>query len=200
MSRALSMLAVLLALAAPRAARAEGQPQTHDGFYARLQLGGTVLTAHQGDTDYLGPGVALGLAAGGVLRRDLALFATLTFHVAVDPRIQVGGVSMPISGSSVEDDAFGAGLAYYLEPLNAYAAAAITGSSVQLYDKDDNRLAGSNTGLGFQLMAGKEWWVGREWGVGVAAEVTAAWMKDADLAGVRWSSSTYSLLFSATYN
>jgi hypothetical protein len=197
MRRTLQSCLALLLAAAPAAVRAE-EGHAHEGFYAHLQLGGTYLSAEQGAVHDAGPGVALGLAAGGFVRPNLALFAMLTFHVALDPQVDGGG--SPASVSNVEDDAFGAGLAYYLEPLNAYAAAAVTGSSVQVFDKNDNRLAGSNTGLGFQVMAGKEWWVGRAWGMGLAGELTGAWMKDGDDPTVRWHSFTYSLLLSATYD
>ncbi len=195
---------VLLLAMAPAAARAQ-QPSpppehTAEGFYARLQLGATYLTADRGAAHFAGPGVALGLAAGAVVRPNLALFALLSFHVALAPRVDLGPGSMLAAAvDNVESDAFGVGLAYDFQPLHAYAAAAVTGSTVQVFDKDDNRLSGSNTGLGFQLMAGKEWWVGRDWGMGLAGELTGAWMKDSDDASTRWRSFTYSLLLSATY-
>jgi hypothetical protein len=173
---------------------------THDGFYARLQAGAGYLSAHQGSTAYSGAAGVFGFALGGTVAANLEVFATLLFHFALHPSIVVDGVSMPIAGSTVEDDAVGLGLAYYLARVNAYAAAAVTAASLTLYDKDDNRLAGSNTGLGFQVVAGKEWWVTRDWGLGAAAELTGAWMSDADAGSTRWRAFTTSLLFSATYN
>jgi hypothetical protein len=206
------IVAALVLLAAP-AARAQGAPpqageicwpappaQTHDGFYAHLQLGGGYPTARSPTTHVSGGAVALSLAVGGVVLPNLALFAGLVFHVAIDPDIQVNGVAKPISGSSLENDSFGAGAAYYLEPANVYLSAALTGTSVQLYDGSDDQVAASNIGLGFQAMVGKEWWVGREWGLGAAAEVTGAWAFDATTAGQRWSAFSYSLALSATYN
>jgi hypothetical protein len=206
------ILAALILLAGS-AARAQGAPppageicwpappaRTHDGFYARLQLGGGYLTAASPTTRVSGGQIALGFAVGAVVLPNLALHAGLAFHVAIDPAIQMNGVARPISGSSLENDSFGAGAAYYLEPANVYLSAAVTGTSVQLYDSRDTELAGSNIGLGFQAMVGKEWWVGREWGLGAAAEVTGAWMFDATAAGVRWNAFSYSLALSATYN
>ena len=205
MMRAVKRAIALLVLLVPVAARAQAicpppmPGQTHEGFFARLQLGGTYLTAQQGDRHYAGPGVALGLAAGGMLRRDLGLFAMLSFHVALAPHVEVGAGATPISGvDNVESDAFGGGLAYYLEPLNVHAAVAVTGGTVQVFDKDDNRLAGSKTGLGFAVLAGKEWWVGRDWGMGLAGELTGAWATDSDDSSVHWHAFTYSLLMSAT--
>jgi hypothetical protein len=174
--------------------------QTHDGFYARIHAGGGYLTAGNGATQVAGGQVALGVAVGAVVLPNLAVFADLVFHVAIDPSIQMGGVSMPVPGSSLENDSFGAGATYYVEPLNLYGSAAIVGSSVQLYDASDDQLAASSTGLGFQAMLGKEWWVGRDWGLGAVAEVTGAWMGDSNAAGPRWRSLSYTLAFSATYN
>ncbi len=209
-----------LLLAAPAAARAQAPlPQgahlaqagelcfpapppghTHDGFYARLQAGGGYLSARQGTTRYAGAAGMFGMALGGTVYANLELFATLLFHFALAPTVEAGAGSTAVSASTVEDDGAGAGLAYYFTPANVYAAAAVTATTVTLYDKADNRLAGSNTGLGFQVMAGKEWWVARDWGLGAAAELTGGWMTDADAGSVRWNAFTYSFLFSATYN
>ncbi|HXJ20657.1 MAG TPA: hypothetical protein VMT03_10520 [Polyangia bacterium] len=207
---ALFVAALFGAAAAARAQPAPPQPgqicfaappaQTHDGFYARIQAGGGYLTARNGTTDVSGAQVALGLSAGAVVFPNLAVFAALFFHVALDPAIRTRGASMPVSGSSLENDSFGAGATYYLEPLNLYGSAAITGTSVQLFDASDEQLAGSGTGIGFQTMVGKEWWAGREWGVGLAGEVTGAWMGGSAASGGRWSSFSYTLAFSATYN
>jgi hypothetical protein len=173
---------------------------THDGFYLRLQIGPGYLTARQGDTTYSGAGAAMGFALGAVVYPNLALFGTFFFHFADEPDIKSGGTSMRISGSSLDADSFGAGLAYYVMPVNVHVTAAIAGTSVTLYDQVQNRITSSNTGVGFQVMAGKEWWVGREWGLGVAGELTGAWMKDTDQGTVHWNVFTYSVLFSATYN
>ncbi len=174
--------------------------ETHDGFYLRLQIGGGYVTAKQGDTSFSGGGIAMGFALGAILLPDLALFGTFIFHAADDPRVTTSTGSMTLNGDSVGNDSFGAGLAYYLEPVNVYAAAAVLGTEVDLTDTKLNRLASSNTGVGFSFMVGKEWWVGREWGLGAAGEITGAWMTDADDKTVHWSSFTYSILFSATYN
>jgi len=206
------VLAAALFLTAP-AVHAEATPpeaaqicfaappaQTHDGFYARIHAGAGYLAAHNGPLEVTGAQVALGVAVGAVVLPNLALFADLVFHVAIDPTIRNNGMTMAVSGSSFENDSFGAGATYYLEPLNLYGSASINGSSVQLYNRYDSQLAGSRTGLGFQVMVGKEWWAGREWGLGVAGELSAAWMTDDAAAGLRWRALTYSLVFSATYN
>ncbi len=215
-----TLLLAALVLAAPAAARAQARlpdgahvaqagelcypapppGHQHDGFYARLQAGAGYLSARQGSTTYSGAAGVFGFALGATVSGNLELFATLLFHFAQDPAVQAGGGAAPVSPSTVENDAAGAGLAYYLAPVNAYAAAALTAANVTLYDRTDNRLGGSNTGIGFQVMAGKEWWVAREWGLGAAAEVTGGWMADSDDGSVRWRAFTYSLLFSATYN
>jgi len=174
--------------------------QTHDGFYLRLQAGPAYISARQGNTTYQAAGAAMGFALGAVVLPNLALFGSFFFHFGDQPTIKTGGTSMSIPDSTLQVSSFGAGLAYYVMPINVYVAAAVAGTDAQLTDKNQNRLASSNSGLGFQVMAGKEWWVGREWGLGAAAELTGAWMKDTDDSTVSWNAFTYSLLFSATYN
>ena len=59
----------------------------------------------------------------------------------------------------------------------------------------------SKTGLGFQAMVGKEWWVTADWGLGVAADLLLSSMKDDPaVSNDTYSATTFGLLFSATYN
>jgi hypothetical protein len=173
--------------------------QTHDGFYLRLQIGAAYVSAQQGATTFTGFGMGIGFSLGAIILPDLALFGSFVSHFAYSPKVRGDVTSTSIGRGTLENDSFGAGLVYYL-PVNVYAAAAVMGTSVDILDVNDNRLRGSNVGVGFDVTIGKEWWVGREWGLGAAGEITGAWMSDRDDASIRWNSFSYSLLFSATYN
>jgi len=173
--------------------------QTHEGFYLRLQTGVGYIKARHGVATFSGNGFTLGGAIGFTPVANLAVFGTMLFHEVRNPDTNMYGLMTTYSGA-LATESFGAGLAYYLVPANVYAAAAAVWTSAEVHDGGNNKLWTSNRGLGFDLMLGKEWWVGRDWGLGFAAEITGAWMTDTDFHETTWSSFTYSLLFSATYN
>jgi hypothetical protein len=173
---------------------------THDGFYLRLQAGGGKLTARRGLTTTSGTALTYGLAVGGMVYPNLAVFATVLFHDVSDPTWNPYGYAMTFNAGDLGTESFGAGLAYYLDPANVYVAAAVLAKSAEITDGAKNNRGSSNRGAGFQAMLGKEWWVGAEWGLGLAAEVTGAWMTDTNDHSTTWSSFSYSLVLSATYN
>ena len=94
----------------------------------------------------------------------------------------------------------GAGLAYYLEPVNVYFSGALMLVTFELDDSRNNAIYQSDSGVGFQVMVGKEWWASANWGLGVAGELYVASMKDKTDTNTNWASSAFSLVFSATYN
>ncbi|HXJ20658.1 MAG TPA: hypothetical protein VMT03_10525 [Polyangia bacterium] len=175
--------------------------QTHDGFYLRLQVGGGWMTARKGLNTFSAKAWEYGVSVGGILVPNLAVFGTLLFHDAPGPHGNPYGnyYTTTINGD-LSSESIGAGFAYYFVPANVYVLAAGLATSAEVLSGDKRNLASSNRGLGFELMLGKEWWAGREWGLGMAAGVTGAWMTDTEDHSTTWSSFTYSLLFSATYN
>jgi hypothetical protein len=173
--------------------------QKHEGFYLRLQIGVGYMTARHGTSTMTGTGIGVGGAIGGMVIPNLALFGTFLYHQVRSPTTDFYGSTGTYSGN-LTSETFGGGLAYYLEPSNVYFSAAAVATSAGLYDMGNNKMWTSNRGLGFDLMIGKEWWVGRDWGLGFAAEVTGAWMTDTDNHPSTWATFTYGMLFSATYN
>jgi len=173
--------------------------QTHDGAYLRLQAGGGYMTARRNNDKWSGDAITLGAAIGATLVPNLALFGTVLVHQVRGPKADSYGFSTTVNGV-FQSESFGAGMAYYIETANVYAAAAVLATSVEVMDAGGGNQGSANRGPAFEVMLGKEWWVGREWGLGLAADVTGASMSDTNDHSVRWNSYTYSLLFSATYN
>ncbi|MES1206611.1 MAG: hypothetical protein ABUS79_11810, partial [Pseudomonadota bacterium] len=172
----------------------------HDGFFLRLHLGGGFTDVKGNGLEISGGSVSLGGALGGAIAENLILFGNLFLSVADTPNVKEGGVTLTSSGSATLGG-FGLGLTYYFMPVNIYVSGAVAAMVFEMDDADGKKLYASNSGLGFQGMVGKEWWVSPEWGLGVAGELTVASMKDKDsTSGITWSGSSFSLVFSSTFN
>jgi hypothetical protein len=173
----------------------------HDGFYLRLAAGLGYLTnsaSSGGSTMKVsGVGGTFGLAAGGIIARNLAVYGEIIGTSASDPSVEMGGVSGTMSGSMTLAG-FGPGLAYYLDN-NAYFSGTVLFSKLSAADDNGNDAGETDMGFGASLSGGKEWWVSDDWGLGVAGQLMLASMKEKD-ADYRWTSAVVSLLFSATYN
>jgi hypothetical protein len=177
-----------------------GSPgNVHDGFFLRLHLGGGFTSIKGNGNKISGGSVSLGVALGGALAENLILFGNFFLSVADSPDVTESGVTLTASGSATLGG-FGAGLTYYFMPVNIYISGALAAMVFQTADADGNNLYSSDTGLGFQGMVGKEWWVSPEWGLGVAAELTVASMKDKNVSSISWTGSSFSLVFSSTFN
>jgi hypothetical protein len=181
-------------------------PNVHDGFYLRLHLG-FGMTSIKGEdgrgaqNTLAGMGTSFGLALGGTVVRNLAVFGTFTFNFTDRPTVSDGLGNSGTASGSLGLYAVGAGVVYYLQPFNLYVSGALTGVQLGFMDEDDRTVYESKFGVGFQGIVGKEWWVSSEWGLGIALEtILAGYMKDADDPSVRWSGHAFTLLFSATYN
>jgi hypothetical protein len=174
--------------------------QTHDGFYLRLQVGGGYMTARRDNTTFSGDAFTLGVALGGMVVPNLALFGTVLWHEVRGPHSDQYGSSMTLDGSSVTTESFGGGLAYYVAPVNFYAALSVLATSMLAAEASGNQVWSGNRGWGFEILLGKEWWVGPKWGLGVTGEIAWASMTDAVDHQQTWSAKMYSVLFSATYN
>jgi len=176
----------------------------HDGLFLRLHLGvGHTSVSGAGQyrsgVEVAGRSLSLGLALGGALTENLIVFGNLFMSVADRPDSTQYGATSSLDASAFLGG-FGLGLAYYIMPANVYLSAALAAMSFSMSDDYGKTLAASNTGLGFQGMIGKEWWVSSEWGLGVAGELVFASMKDRDDNSLTWSATSFSLLFSSTFN
>jgi hypothetical protein len=181
-------------------------PNVHDGFYLRLHLGGGY--AHMGGTDaagdelaFVGGGGSFGLAVGATIAPNLIIFGNLFGMALSDPDVEFNGAAQGGVSGTTTIGGIGPGIAYYFQPVNIYISGTVAAMQFNASDSNGNTQYESNIGYGFQGMVGKEWWVSQDWGIGIAAEILAAGgMKDKDDPTIKWSGTTFSLAFSATYN
>jgi hypothetical protein len=192
----------------PSLSRAAGY-QTHDGTYVRLHFGGgytAMNTTSNGQSLKISGGsVSIGLAVGGAIAENLIIYGTLTGTSISSPDVSVGGSSLGPGSGSADIFGLGIGLAYYLEPLNLYLAGSLLASQIELDDSAGNQTDATDLGVGGEGIIGKEWWVSENWGLGVAGQVIVASMKGKDTLGTgatqpTWTTSAFSVLFSATFN
>ena len=193
------------AYAPPRYVRPVPPAPTHTGTYVHLQLGGGFTSIRGsggsgGNVKLSGGGPAFGVAVGGAPIPNLAVFGSLFFTGASQPKV----TDSVYGNGAFDGDAlvvgFGAGLVYYFMPANIFLSGAICTLSFEADDSNDKTVYTSDYGVGFDGMIGKEFWVSPHWGIGGALEfVGASSMKDKDTPGLTWSASAFNLLFSATY-
>jgi hypothetical protein len=175
-----------------------GPAWTHaSGSSAAISPGGTT-----GDAVFSGQGFSFGIALGGVIAPNLVLHGVFLFAATDNPDVTLAGTSVGQSRSSAAVYALGGGATYYVEPFNLYLSGNLVTAFLELDAGDGagHLVYESNAGLGFEGMVGKEWWVSPDWGIGVAAEFIGASMKDKNDSDIRWTTTSFALLFSSTYN
>jgi hypothetical protein len=185
----------------------------HEAGFLRVLLGPAGFAAETGHRSLSGGGFDLGLAAGHALRRDLILQLDALFVGATQPTYEVDGEEMDrnITATALN---IGPGATYYL-PHNVYATGAVYAAWLQ---RSETRLApppaddpfgqpveeeideSSKLGIGASATVGKEWWLTVNWGLGVAARLYLATMRDGSSEDTTWGVRSFSILFSATMN
>ena len=188
----------------PRYAPPVPAEPTHTGTYVHLHLGGGFTSisgsdGYGGTVKVAGGGPAFAVAVGGAPMPNLAVFGSLFFTGASQPKVTGNGYTVQSSGDALVGG-FGAGIVYYFMPANIYLSAAVASLSFQADDGNGKTTYTSDYGIGFDGMLGKEFWVSEHWGLGGALEfVGASSMKDKDNPSISWSAAAFNLVFSATY-
>jgi hypothetical protein len=190
---------------------------THDGFFARAQLGiaSTTFRIDQVPGSLSSAGTALNIQLGGALTPNVILFGEL-FGSGAN---QFGAPGAP--GATVTNVKAGAGVgglgigaAYCFMPVNVclsgtLAAASVSFSGVLATNRFDmmGQAAPSTTRAAgaLKVAATKEWWVGNDVGLGVALQylATGAMHDDVAYANVQnavWHAQGFALVGSFTYN
>jgi hypothetical protein len=189
--------------APPRYAPPAPMEPIHSGVYLHLHLGGgfTSISGSDGNGGTLkisGGGPSFAVAVGGAVAPNLAIFGNLFFTSASQPNLTDGGVNLGQAGGDALVGGFGAGVVYYFMPVNIYLSGAIAAVDFQADDSNGKTTYQSDTGVGFEGMIGKEFWVSEHWGLGAALEFVGASMKDKDNSSITWSAGAFNVLFSAT--
>jgi hypothetical protein len=176
----------------------------HRGFFLRLHMGPSFTSfsssgGTSGSTQLSGSGVALGIALGGALAPNFAIYGAFFEPVMVEGNLKTARTDL-LTATNAAVGGLGAGAVYYLEPINFYLSGTIAFTSMVINDAKSNTLDQTDGGIGFQLMAGKEWWASQCWGVGAAVEIVAATaMKDDNDHSVSWTGEAFNVVLSATY-
>lgn len=211
------VLAVLLvlafALSTPTQALAD-RGGTHDGFFLRLSTG-LGYASVSGDNDNSGTFKGVtgqgSIAIGGIVTENLAIHADLFATTLFNPDYEQNGTTTSTPDNveiTMRAGTLGVGLTYYFMPLNLYLSAslglAVASTEIRYTILGFSRTATyeSETGVGLNLMVGKEWWVSENWGVGVAGQLIYVNIpvKDENSADDNISGASGGVLFTATFN
>ncbi len=197
---AVRVLVFLLTLAVIPATSFAGDRDHADGFFLRLSAGigtaKTELAATSGDVEMSGGASDVNLAIGAVIAPNLALHGTLLGWMVSDPDVKVGSLSGE-TNAELSMTAIGAGLTYYIMPLNLYLSGTLGLGSLEL---EYGRVKGeTESGLVVDATIGKEWWVGRKWGLGVAAGLGYHSISEKNI-DESWKGTSFAIRFSATMN
>ena len=182
---------------APNGASPPSGAHSHDGLFVRSHVGYGYIKASQGSAsfDHLVPSV--GLAVGASLPRGLILYGELGMSGLPD--------SSEASGDTPNRSfvlyRVGPGVAYYLEPTNLYVSGTLSLAKLAFIGPTPAyALPDPDLGYAATFAAGKEWWVGPNWALGLAGQVTRGWMNQYWGENIHVALTSFSLLFSATYD
>lgn len=176
----------------------------HDGAFLRFHLGFGGLKSDGGRIGLSGTAGSFAIASGFSITDDLVLYGEIFDDVATSPKFTRDGLTVP-SGDKVTHTmiGYGAGLAWYFTPYNAYvgAMAGVGELSIEVTSLGAvSQVFKTQLGPVVRLGVGKEWWVSTDWGLGVALNFEMGRMKDSGANSVTFTSTAYSVAFSATYN
>ena len=179
-------------------------PRDHeDGFLLRLATGAAIGASTEIDIatetfKMSGTGVDLEIAIGGVVTPNLAIHGTLLAWVVSDPKLEVADESGNAGGTLGLAGA-GAGLTYYIMPVNLYLTG--TAGFGRLEIGDSNVSYAFGTGFLFEAAIGKEFFVSDKWGLGLSVGIvyhSVPW-DDVELDN-NWTGVSVPVRFTATMN
>jgi len=200
MLRLLSVLVCGVGLFYASASKAESVEKEHDGLYFRLNAGPSYMSwSNSGNSDLSvsGMGFGFGLAAGHTISDNLMLFAEFAMDSFSEPTAKVKDTELDMKDTSMSATRYGAGVSYYLMPLNGY----VTGSLLlgSFSTTTGSVSDSSKTGFGLKVGVGKEWMLAPKFGLGAA--LSGTYLTAGDKEGSESSSAMlYGLSLSATYN
>jgi hypothetical protein len=180
------------------------QPE-HGGFFLRLHGGPgfdsfSSSSGNSGSTQLAGAGISFAIALGGAVAPNLAVFGNFFESGAVQLSSLKTSRTDLIGTDNAAVGGLGAGVVYYVEPLNLYLSGALAATFFFIEDAKGKQLDETKPGIGFDGMVGTEWWASAHWGLGAAIEVLAATaMKDKNDPSASWTAEAFNVVLSATY-
>lgn len=199
---------LLLAIVALYFFNAQAQEgRQHKGFFLSMGLGPVFGPIHmnstdEGEYDMTGTGVSFDFKIGGAVTENVILHATLLSSSLNGPKVKntSGQFAKTSNNLMMGESLLGGGLTYYFMPLNAFVSGSAGVAYFNIDNQDINYKASTDPGFGFQLKAGKEWWVSKRWGLGVAAFYghSSVDNQPSNTLREKLTSNRFGILFSAT--
>lgn len=180
-------------------------PPEHGGFFLRLHFGPgfdsfSSSGGTSGSTQLSGAGMSFGVALGGAVAPNLAVFGNFFESGALQLSSLKTSRTDLIGADNAAMGGLGAGVVHYVQPLNLYISGALALSFFFIEDAKGKTLAQTGGGIGFEGMIGKEWWASQHWGAGAAIEIIgASGMKDKNDPTVHWTTEAFNFVLSASY-
>jgi hypothetical protein len=201
----LSLLVSLAILALGTSPARCAERDHEEGFFLRLAGGagpaGSEVKVGSEKLKLDGTGVDLEIAIGGIVTPNLAVHGTIWGWMINDPDVEMNLSGLPPLTGTINGDfslsGAGAGLTYYLMPINIYLTGSLGFGRLSL---DLGNISGnSDTGFSMEAAVGKEWFVSDRWGIGVAVGLTYHSLNDPDVSQ-NWSGVSIPIRFTATLN
>lgn len=179
----------------------------HKGFFLSMSMGPNFAMIDndikwQNSERYSGMGPIMDLKIGGAIKEDLILHGTIITNFMSGPEITVNGQSQNTTDDlMIGEDFIGGGVTYYT-PSNVFVSGSLGIGSFRIMDAKEETSVSSDNGLGFQVKAGKEWWVSRKWGLGIAFSYSKLKLTNTPGGGIEehLNSNNFGIHFNATLN
>ena len=207
------MKKILLSIAlAAVSAFAVSAPRTHDGFFLNATMG----FGYSNFSDELEKGLATveckGFSYEGTFKIGGAVVQNVILHATIGLDVLFADLKGKEKGygetASLSHDGFnifmlGGGLTYYFPgATNAYISASVGATDFSITVKGhDYDILDIDSGLGFNITIGKEWWMNNELGLGVAFSFNHN-SSDGKYRNVKYeaSTNTFALVATLTFN
>lgn len=170
-----------LFLSAPAALAQNSPPETHQGFFLRLQGG---LGSLRADADYLGGNSSayggsgvLGLAVGGAVAENVIVYGELWGMAAANPTVQFLSATHVLQDASLNYGGLGLGLGTFLMPANVFLGVSLSLTRLGVTDADGTR-TNSDVGLAVSATLGRQWWISHHAGLGLSVTVVGGGNRD----------------------
>jgi hypothetical protein len=206
----LAVLIFLVLLANSSFSQTKNQARQHEGFFMRFLLGvgqGKVVIedVEGSDMEFTGSPIGGRIQIGGSVSENLIVFGEVGGANFSEPTITWKGDEGLLTGKDMSINDFGVGISYYIMPTNFFLSGSITMSKDRIKTKNDNDQteteATTESGLGFYLSAGKEWWVSDKWALGCAVFAQISNATDKSSTGeYSVKNSVFGIAFSATFD
>ncbi len=176
-----------------------GEAMTHDGFHMRWGVG-LVAAAGAGEGEnapysFVAPGILDGVQLGGNIQENLSVF------FEADSLILFSGNKKSANQETTYGFMTGIGMGHYIMPANIYVSGAF-GPTLNnfAFGGDGVSFDRHNLGLGFTVMAGKEWWISDGWGAGVGGQFFYMANKGKTTKEFTNHTLAFGMILTATYN